>query len=49
MRAQLFENKYRGRLWNVTTHAEILDVLRDFKQDSKNAPGEDPTNSSGMT
>jgi hypothetical protein len=34
-RAQLFEAEYRGRLWNVTTRAEILAVLRDFDANSR--------------
>jgi hypothetical protein len=31
-RAQLFEAEYRGRLWGVTTRAEICEVLRDFSR-----------------
>jgi hypothetical protein len=49
-RAQLFEDKYRGRLWNAMTRSEILDVVRDFSLENRiTVPGVDPTKSSDRT
>ncbi|HTD36388.1 MAG TPA: hypothetical protein VK669_02645, partial [Candidatus Limnocylindrales bacterium] len=33
-RAELFESKYRGRLWGASTRAEVLSVLEDFRSAS---------------
>jgi len=37
-RAELFESRFRGRLWRLTTTSDILAVLRDFGTASTHAP-----------
>lgn len=31
-RAQLFESRFRGRLWGVETETDVADVVRDFRE-----------------